>query len=469
LATNLSANPTPIARLLAWVRARLGRRPAPPAHARTPSRTRQAPRKAADPRAAVPSSRGQRRAAADAAVAAPGPRKGTSVVRRPLLDRRCGVAGFEFVAIGQRVPRTVIPDDPAQAAERAIALLGAMRPTLQAGQFVIAAIPLEVLAMPVVIEHMPVDARIAFPDLLELDQRRTSLLEAVRRRGGVPGGYGVPFRGARFVLVEGDGLDSAGLGAAAEAARRAAPGIEVIAVGLPDVDAIEAALANVVDFAGGSLERRRSSRSSAELSAQAQRVCELMNAVLTGVELPELAAALRADVGLSYHLLRHVNSAWIALPRTAQSVDDAVMLIGRDGLFRWLAQMLAAEAPPRPSSRALQEVALARARLMELLAESQAMPGTPPFTTGLLSLLDAMMGLPIGEALAPLHLPQPALRALVNGDGPWHPMLDLVRRLERRDMQAASELAELFGGLDKVSAMSDEAWALARAASATPA
>jgi hypothetical protein len=80
-----------------------------------------------------------------------------------------------------------------------------------------------------------------------------------------------------------------------------------------------------------------------------------------------------------------------------------------------------------------------------------------------------MMGLPIGEALAPLHLPQPALRALVNGDGPWHPMLDLVRRLERRDMQAASELAELFGGLDKVSAMSDEAWALARAASATPA
>ena len=88
------------------------------------------------------------------------------MVRRPLLDRRGGVAGFEFVAIGQRMPRTVIPDDPAQAAERAIALLGAMRPTLQAGQFVIAAIPLEVLAMPVVIEHMPVDARIAFPDLL---------------------------------------------------------------------------------------------------------------------------------------------------------------------------------------------------------------------------------------------------------------------------------------------------------------
>ena len=86
------------------------------------------------------------------------------------------------------------------------------------------------------------------------------------------------------------------------------------------------------------------------------------------------------------------------------------------------------------------------------------------FAAGLLSLLDVMMGLPIGEALAPLHLPQPAIRALVNGDGPWHPMLDLVRRLEQRDMQAATELAELYGGLEEVSAMAEAAWRMARLA-----
>jgi EAL and modified HD-GYP domain-containing signal transduction protein len=469
LATKLSASPTPLARLLAWMRAWLAGQATPASPGRSKTRPGKPARTAAALRAGETPARGRRRAVSDVAVPAPGRRKSASVVRRPLLGRRGEVAGFEFVVIGQRVPQAAIQADPALAAEQAIALLGAMRPSLQAGQFAIATIPLEVLAMPVVIEHMPVDAHIAFPDLLELDQRRTALLETVRRRGGVPGGYGVPFQGARFVVIEGDGLDSAGLGTAAEAARRAIPGIEVVAVGLPDVDAVEAALANAVDFAGGSLERRRASRSTGEMPAQAQRACELINSVLTGTELPELAAILRADVGLSYQLLRYVNSAWIALPRTAQSVDDAVMLIGRDGLFRWLTQLLAAEAPPRPSSRALQEIAIARGRLMELLAESQAMPGTPPFTTGLLSLLDAMMGLPIGEALAPLHLPQPALRALVNGDGPWHPMLDLVRRLEQRDMQAATELAELFGGLEKVSAMADEAWKMARAASAAPA
>jgi hypothetical protein len=36
-------------------------------------------------------------------------------------------------------------------------------------------------------------------------------------------------------------------------------------------------------------------------------------------------------------------------------------------------------------------------------------------------------------------------------------------------MQAARELAELYGGLDKVSAMAEEAWKMARAASTAPA
>ncbi len=455
-ATQPAARPAALDRLLAWLRARFGR-PTPPAQPQAPAGPAAGRRPARGESAA--SGRGEHEAARRER-----PQHREAVIRRPLLDRQGGVAGFEFV-LSRQASKPGVESDPAQAARQAAAVLTAMRPVLQSGQLAVAALPLEVVAMPIVIEHLAVDARIALTDVVELDARLASLAESLRRRGAVLGGCGTHFRGAKFVLIDAEGLDGAGLSASAEAARRADSTIEVIAVGLPDVDAIEAALERTVDLAGGSLERRRTSRSAGELPARAQQICGMINAVLTGTELPELAAALRADVGLSYQLLRHVNSAWIALPRTAQSVDDAVMLIGRDGLFRWLTQMLAAEAPPRPSSRALQEVALARARLMELLAESQLQPGTPPFTTGLLSLLDVMMGLPIGEALAPLHLPQPAIRALVNGDGPWHPMLDLVRRLERRDMQAATELAELFGGLDAVSAMAEAAWKMARSAS----
>lgn len=463
---HLAAQPPTLARLIAWLRARLGRAPSP-VRRDAPTQPPEVPTGTASGRGARGAGRTPDADGEDAAGKAgrrARARRDTAVVRRPLLDRRGGVAGFEFMLSRQPAGPATGAADPAVAAQQAAALLAAMRPTLQSGQLAVAALPLEVAVMPIVIEHLPVDARIALTDVVEIDARQSGQVESLRRRGAVLGGCGAHFRGAQFVLIDAEGLDAGGLSAAAEAARRAASGIEIIAVGLPDVDAIEAALVRTVDLAGGSLERRRTSRSSGELPARAQQICALINAVLNGTELPELAAALRADVGLSYQLLRHVNSAWIALPRTAQSIDDAVMLIGRDGLFRWLAQMLAAEAPPRASSRALQEVALARARLMELLAEAQSMPGTPPFTTGLLSLLDVMMGLPIGEALAPLHLPQPAIRALVNGDGPWHPMLDLVRRLEQRDMQAATELAELYGGLEEVSAMAEAAWRMARLA-----
>lgn len=471
MTAHLSAQPPVLARLVAWLRTRLGLA-APPAGTTAPTRSRKAGTGTAPgpdaQGAGLPSPEDSGEGSDDAGRRARR-RHDAAVVRRPLLDRRGGVAGFEFVLSRPAGAPAGAPADPALAARQAASLLAAMRPTLQAGQIAVAALPLEVVVMPVVIEHLPVDARIALTDVVELDPRLSAQLESLRRRGAVIGGCGVHFRGAQFVLIDAEGLDSAGLSAAAEAVRRAASGVEIVAVGLPDIEAIEAALTRTVDLAGGSLERRRTSRRSGELPARAQQICALINAVLNGTELPELAAALRADVGLSYQLLRHVNSAWIALPRTAQSIDDAVMLIGRDGLFRWLAQMLAAEAPPRPSSRALQEVALARARLMELLAEAQSTPGTPPFTTGLLSLLDVMMGLPIGEALAPLHLPQPAIRALVNGDGPWHPMLDLVRRLEQRDMPAACELAELYGGIEAVSAMAEAAWKTARLATAASA
>jgi EAL and modified HD-GYP domain-containing signal transduction protein len=55
------------------------------------------------------------------------------------------------------------------------------------------------------------------------------------------------------------------------------------------------------------------------------------------------------------------------------------------------------------------------------------------FTVGMFSMLDVMLQMPIGEALEPLRLPPQARRALIDGDGPWRPYLDLVRALEWAD------------------------------------
>ncbi|MBU6272570.1 MAG: HDOD domain-containing protein [Betaproteobacteria bacterium] len=447
--------PGPRGSALSWWR-RLFGRAAVATEAGTPALARP------DPASAPPAGAA---AAVEAAAA-----RAAAVARRPLLNRQGEVAGFEFSLAPPRRGREAARRPQAGPATDALAVLEAMRGALAQGQLALAAMPLAVLSQPAVLAAVPEGALLALDDVLPRDLKSVAAdMAALRARGAQLGGCGHALAGTAFTLVDCSGLDADGLAAAAADCRRDAAGLLLVAVGLPDIDSVEDALQSTVDLAAGSLQAGRGPQPSRALPPQVQRVCALINQVLRDAELSEIAAELRADIGLSYQLLRHVNSAWYALPRTAHSVDDAVMMIGRDGLFRWLTQLLTAQAAQRPSSRALQEVALARARLMELLGEAQSIPATPLFTTGLLSLLDVMLRMPIGEALAPLHLPQPATRALVNGDGPWHPMLDLVRRLEKRDMQAASELAELYGGIDWVSTCAEESWHWARAVRAADA
>ena len=87
--------------------------------------------------------------------------------------------------------------------------------------------------------------------------------------------------------------------------------------------------------------------------------------------------------------------------------------------------LLLASMKGRVASIALQEMALARARLLEGLAEQRAdalnHPPAALFTVGLLSLLGAMLQLPLAQVLEPLRLSDTARQALLDHSGPWAP------------------------------------------------
>ena len=381
-------------------------------------------------------------------------------VRRPLLDRKGSVAGFEFSLPEALANRARQQGDLTALAAHCLAMFSGMRQAIAAGQVAVAALPVSVLGRPRVLPQVPVGAMIAITDEPDIDG--IAAIAAMRSRGVRVGATRAELPGAQFLLVDASPLDSQAFARLAESARQDVPERALVVVGLPDIDAVEAALAGPAELAAGRLDRRQAPRRQDALPPQVRRVSALMNQVLRNADLKLIADELRADVGLSYQLLRHVNSAWLGLPRPAQSVDDAVMLIGRDGLFRWLTLMLMSRADSRPTSRALQEIALARGRLMELLAQKLSLPSTPLFTTGLLSLLDVMLRADMADALEPLHLPAPAVQALVGGEGPWQPVLELARALERRDLESAETLAEPFGGLSTVGEMAEQAWQWSR-------
>ena len=175
--------------------------------------------------------------------------------------------------------------------------------------------------------------------------------------------------------------------------------------------------------------------------------------------LADLTRELRGDVGLCYRLLRQVNSPAVGVSRPVESIDQAVLILGRSEVYRWLSVLLLASVSGRRTSRALQEVSLARARMLELLArERGSEPPDALFTVGLLSLLNVMLEMPMSQVLQPLRLSEAAHLALLDHSGPWHELLTLSEALERHDLEAATAAATGFGGIERVSQLSDEAW-----------
>lgn len=147
----------------------------------------------------------------------------------------------------------------------------------------------------------------------------------------------------------------------------------------------------------------------------------------------ELEAVVKMDVGLAFNLLRLINSAAFGLRRPVTSFREAVLFMGLKKMFRWAALMLASS--PYGCVPALGPTAVVRARLMELLAPqlSPAHDADEAFLTGLFSLLDVMLGIPMAQALHLVHAPQAVADALLHRQGPLGDLLQLSEACERVD------------------------------------
>ena len=87
--------------------------------------------------------------------------------------------------------------------------------------------------------------------------------------------------------------------------------------------------------------------------------------------------------------------------------------------------------------------AILRGRLMELLA-AEMLPKDEcdnAFVTGVFSLLDTMLGVPMDKAIAAITLPQSVTDALLHNKGPLAPLLELTIACEQADDENFARLA----------------------------
>lgn len=160
-----------------------------------------------------------------------------------------------------------------------------------------------------------------------------------------------------------------------------------------------------------------------------------------------LERAFRADVGLTFKLLRIVNSAAIG-GRGVESIRHAIQLLGRAVLARWLGLlMISSLGKVAAPNRELSEIALARARICERVAEltGQSGAGGSLFIIGLFSMLDRLMGRPMAEVLSQIDLAPEVKEALLNREGPFAEPLLMLERYEIADWEGAERRARELG------------------------
>ncbi len=368
--------------------------------------------------------------------------------RRPLVATDGRLAGFEFhvgPALLERLRR-----HQNHPASRAVVegLLAAMRLSLSPGRVALAELPAHWLAL--IQDDSAFISGMWLLTSADADAGLVARLQRLQVRVGwrpdqVPAGVRPDFL----------------LGSAAQATSAPAwPGVPWVLLDAPDVDTMESMLRPPVMLAACSTAATTETVRSEVLAPQVQHLMSLLARLVRDEDQAGLVADIKGDASLALRLLQHMNSAGATPGRVLASIDEAVMYLGRDALYRWCANLLVRLGPTRPAAAALQALALSRARLFEQLARSDAEPEPGRlYLLGLASLLPLLLRSSVADAFAAFQLPEEAYLAMSQGTGPWAHYLALARALEQPDMEAARPLAERFGGLPAVLTESARSWA----------
>jgi len=192
------------------------------------------------------------------------------------------------------------------------------------------------------------------------------------------------------------------------------------------------------------MERRRIDETAATL-------LKLLRMLMEDAEVEAVEAAFRESAGLTYKLLVLVNSVAFGSRERIGTVRQAITMLGRLQMRRWLQLALFASDTLAGLDNPLLEMAAVRAHFMEGLARRheslRRAPDGPEqaFVTGILSLLDAVYEVSMEKLVESLNLSVDVRTALVERGGPLGELLTAVEAVERFEVDEAWRRLERVG------------------------
>ncbi|GGI17654.1 EAL and HDOD domain-containing protein [Oxalicibacterium faecigallinarum] len=171
-------------------------------------------------------------------------------------------------------------------------------------------------------------------------------------------------------------------------------------------------------------------------------ILSLMALIDSDADTFDIEQTVKKEASLSMNLLRLANTPGLGVTTRIESLGQALAVLGRRQLKRWLQILMYAEhGKGGHFSSPLLQLATTRGKLLELIAE-QLHPGErcmadKAFTVGVMSLMDTLLGQSMEQILVQVPVVDEVRDALLHRKGFYGDLLKLVEYIERLEQTGA--------------------------------
>jgi len=148
---------------------------------------------------------------------------------------------------------------------------------------------------------------------------------------------------------------------------------------------------------------------------------------------------VRRDAALTYRLLRLVNSPIYGIYREIRSIESAITVLG-EATFRRIVSLAVLSELNADQPAAILRIAMVRARFCELAAHDCGLDAEEQYLLGMLSLLPAMLGVPMEEIVPILPLRGQICEALAGNFKSEGRLLGWLESHERGDWASCDRI-----------------------------
>ncbi|MEA2101593.1 MAG: HDOD domain-containing protein [Thermodesulfobacteriota bacterium] len=159
-----------------------------------------------------------------------------------------------------------------------------------------------------------------------------------------------------------------------------------------------------------------------------------------------LKEMIERDVGISYKLLKYLNSPFFRRTNDISSIKQAIVMLGENGIRRFLSVIILSELSEDKSSEVLKN-SIVRAKFCEQLGaiKKTQREASRFFTLGLFSLIDVILENTMDHILDNLPLAKDIKDTLMHRETQMTPLLKLTIDYEKGNWKDVIETADDMG------------------------